>query len=962
MKDSQVEFGPFSLGGEPVRLRRGSYPVKLRPMSLQVLRYLAERPGQFVAKDELLDRVWTGRVISDSGLRLCVGEIRAALDDDAKHPRYLETVVGKGYRFLEGAGGKVPNPDSTRQMVGRDAELRRLDDLCQSAVAGHTQFVLLAGEPGIGKTTLLNSFLEHVSESHDVQVIQGQCIIHYGKQEAYGPMLEAIASFYRDHNDTGFIKDMERHAPAWLLHLPDMLDAMLFERVKGMAEGTVPERMMREFCQLVTALAGKRPLIIVVEDLHWADVSTVDLLASLAEHGDLPLMILGTYRPADAVIYSQSLRNTVMELKGRGLCQELLLEVLTEADLASYLASRLNGEVSQDLTAELYPRTGGNPLFMVKLVEELIRTQSLVCHEGLWSFGNEVGTMEIDIPESLQALILRHLEALPQAHMEVLEVASVVGMEFSAAAIADALAKTIEEIENECEKLTADSQFIAPGSFLTWPDGTLTGCYRFQHHLYLEVIYRQIAEARRVRIHRKVGQRLEAGYGERAPEIATSLAVHFDLGNDPERVIRYRRMSAEQALGRYAYATAIDELRSVLDKLEQMPETVERKQRQVECLNLLGSTLTTLQGLSSPEAEKVFGRALKICDTLPESENKFNALWNFAAIHMARGETGKSLTLSEQAAELAKDLDNPDLGLLTDAVLARQFTVMGDFVNASKHSARVLAQPDSSRLSRLAQDYGQGDPLQFCAGVDVLTSWVLGFPQRARARERKVCEMMAKLNNPHSLSISLFYCAIASQLRRDSRATQQYADELIELSNRHELQFYLPLAMALKGWATVRQTPGVGSLEMIENGLALYRQAEVKVFISYCLGLLAEAQCELGQIREAQASVTEALSIVAQSQAGWYEIQLYRLQGELLLQLGADWQDAEQSFLQSLEIARNRQALMLELHTAVSLSRLWIEQGKAMKVPELLQPIIARFDEDCDDGDLGQARKLVAVN
>ncbi|NCF38020.1 MAG: hypothetical protein GWP56_16855 [Gammaproteobacteria bacterium] len=222
--------------------------------------------------------------------------------------------------------------------------------------------------------------------------------------------------------------------------------------------------------------------------------------------------------------------------------------------------------------------------------------------------------------------------------------------------------------------------------------------------------------------------------------------------------------------------------------------------------------------------------------------------------------------------------------------------------------------------------------------------------------------MMAKLNNPHSLSISLAYCAVASQLRRDSRATQQYANELIELSNRHELQFYLPLAMALKGWATVNQSPSVGNLEMIENGLALYRQAKVKILIPYCLGLLAEAQYELGRIREAQASVTEALSIVTQSQVGWNEIQLYRLQGELLLQLGADWQDAEQSFLQSLEIARNRQALMLELNSAISLSRLWIEQGRKMEVPALLQPIIARFDEDSDDSDLDQARKLVAVN
>jgi hypothetical protein len=205
-------------------------------MSLQVLRYLSERPGQFVSKDELLDRVWTGRVISDSGLRLCVREIRAALDDDAKNPHYLETVVGKGYRFLEGAGGKAPYPDSTGPIVGRDAELSRLDDLYQRALAGHTQFVLLAGEAGIGKTTLLNSFLDRISKGHDAHMIQGQCVVHYGKQEAYAPVLEAISSFYRDHTDTRFIKNMERHAPGWLLQLPEMLDAMLFERVERMTE------------------------------------------------------------------------------------------------------------------------------------------------------------------------------------------------------------------------------------------------------------------------------------------------------------------------------------------------------------------------------------------------------------------------------------------------------------------------------------------------------------------------------------------------------------------------------------------------------------------------------------------------------------------------------------------------------------------------------------------------------
>jgi len=226
MQVSQVQFGPFSLGGEPLCLRRGSDLIKLRPMSLQVLRYLSDRPGQFVSKDELLDRVWTGRVISDSGLRLCVGEIRSALGDDAKSPQYLETIVGKGYRFLEGAGGKALYPDTTGPIVGRDADLRRLDDSYRLAIAGRTQFVLLGGEPGIGKTTLVNSFLDLSSRDHGADVIQGQCIVHYGKQEAYGPMLEAIATFWGDKNDTGLSKEFERHAPSWLLQIPEICSSV----------------------------------------------------------------------------------------------------------------------------------------------------------------------------------------------------------------------------------------------------------------------------------------------------------------------------------------------------------------------------------------------------------------------------------------------------------------------------------------------------------------------------------------------------------------------------------------------------------------------------------------------------------------------------------------------------------------------------------------------------------------
>ena len=472
---SYVQFGPFLIEGESGCLMRGPDPVKLRPMSLQFLRYLAERPGQFVSKEELLERVWAGRVISDSGLRLCVREIRAALGDDAKNPRYLETIVGKGYLFLEGEGGKIPLQENSAPIVGRDDDLLYLGEIFQAAIAGSTQFALLAGEPGIGKTTLLETFLDRISSDHDTNVIQGHGVVHYGKQEAYGPMLEAITSYFQDCDDDLLIRTMERHAPAWLLQLPEMLDTMLFERLVRRTEGMAHERMSREFCQLVAALTETKPLVLVVEDLHWADVATIDLLAALAECSDLSLMILATYRPADAVLYSPSLRNTVRELKGRELCRELLLELLTESDLETYLAGRLNGEISPALVAGLHPRTGGNPLFMVSLIEALVRSHSLVCQEGVWSISDPDKLTQGDIPDSLHSLILRSLEAQSSSRVELLEAASVAGHEFTAAALTDALELSIEQVDSECEGLCADGQFIEPGILVTWPDGTLTG-------------------------------------------------------------------------------------------------------------------------------------------------------------------------------------------------------------------------------------------------------------------------------------------------------------------------------------------------------------------------------------------------------------------------------------------------------------------------------------------------------
>jgi predicted ATPase/DNA-binding winged helix-turn-helix (wHTH) protein len=966
MTASEIRFGPFSLEREPARLMRGEDVVKLRPKSLDVLCYLAQRPGQLVGKQELLARVWTGRVITDTGLRICIGEIRAALGDDADAPHYLETMVGQGYRFLQGTGGKAPDPNSTGPIVGREAELRRLDELSQLAAAGHTQLVLLAGEPGIGKTTMVELFLDRISKNHDSHVIQGQCVIHYGQQEAYGPVLEAIATFFRDQNDTGFMKAMERHVPGWLLQLPDMLDATLLERIKRRTEDMAPERMKREFCQLVAVLAEKKPLVMVIEDLHWADVTTIDLLAFLAEHDELPLMILGTYRPADAVIYGRSLRDTVKELRGRGLCQELMLASLTETDLATYLAGRLNGEVSDDLIAGLYPRTGGNPLFMVKLVEELILTQALVCHNGLWCIGNRAGALEIDVPKSLQSLISRYLDAMPPPHKEMLEVASIIGFEFSAAAMTDALGKTIEEIESASANLSANGQFIEPGDLLTWPDGTLTGSFRFQHHLYLEVIYRQMAAARRARIHRKVGKRLEKAWGGDSREIAATLAEHFERGRDPVNAARYQRMAGEVALGLQAYPEAAHHLQAALeafDRASSRPadgDPDDRVRWELEVCTALGTTLAATHGYSATEVTRINSRARSLIERIDDPAIQFPTLFNLWLRSTGAADHAESTNLVTRMSELAAGTENDELAMMYSSASARTQFYLGDLAGCAEHMRRILTPYDPRRLADMHRRYGVVEHAVACLGVNAWLLWLQGYPDQALAQTREARKLAERLDGPYYDAVAGYLALPTLQFCGDTAQLDRRASDLKRLCAEQGYALWLAWATCFEGWVAGARGNLDEGIALMERGVEAFRGTGACAHLPHLLALLAELCLRAGRIEAASERLAEARAQAESSGERYWEAELRRLQGEVLLAAAGDGDRsdrAEDCFHRALEVAGRQGATSLELRSALSLSRL----GSSPDAHRLLSEVVGRFTESHDTADLRAAQTQLSL-
>ena len=344
-------------------------------------------------------------------LRGCIHAIRVALADTADTPQYLETVGRLGYQFRLGG---PPRAGGRRMRAPWWADRVRWNG-CASAGCGPgraRQCSLLSGEAGIGKTTVVDLFMASLAAQPEVWVGRGQCVETYGEGEPYLPMLEALGQLGQSPHREALRSVLQRYAPTWLGHLPALLGDSARERLQQQFSGVTPGRMLRELAEALEALARTTPLVLVLEDLHWSDVSTVNLLTYLAQRRDAArILLLGTYRPADVVVQAHPLRGMLQELRGRGVCDELALELLLPDEVEAYITARLGGEVTAELAALLYQQTEGNALFLVNLLEHLVE-QGVVKQEGAqWTLRSPLRVVP-SLPEAPQLLITKRFERL----------------------------------------------------------------------------------------------------------------------------------------------------------------------------------------------------------------------------------------------------------------------------------------------------------------------------------------------------------------------------------------------------------------------------------------------------------------------------------------------------------------------------------------------------------------------
>lgn len=999
-----LSFPPFQFDVASGRVWHGTHQYRLKPQAAAVLLYLVEHSGQTVSKEELFTALWPGVTVSPGVLRTCLWEIRQALRDRQRKPRFIETIPRRGYRFIGAVrrpASEVRRPQSPApntqhiapNFVGRETELRYLHERLEKALSGERQVVFVSGEPGIGKTTLVQAFLSHVATTDGLRVAQGQCLEHFGVGEAYLPILEALGRLCRQSGGKQLRTILRQYAPSWLAHLPALVSRAAFDRLQREVQGVTRARMLREMAEALEVLTSETRLVLVLEDLHWSDPSTLDLVSFLARrHERAHLLVIGAYRPADILGNGHPLRTVIQELSAHGHCAELPVASLSEAAVGGYLTARFASsptpaEEAQDeppvpaalheLTRVIHRRTEGNPLFLVNMVDYLLACGAIARIDGRWTFLRAVDGVRQGVPQSIQQMIERQLDRLNPADQRLLEVASVAGVNFSAAVVAAATGSTVEEIEEQCTSLVRRALFLQCIGAEEWPDGLVSARYNFLHALYQQVLYQRISTGRLVRLHRQIGERIEQAHGERARERAAELATHFERGREYRRVVHYLRQAGENAARRTAHTEAINLLSKGIDLLQRLPPTPEGTRQKIRLHLAMGTPLIALKGYAAAEAEHIFTQARELCEQIQDPRLLFHALLGLGAVYHNRAAFHMVLTLAEQLQRLAHTIQEPTYQLWAHVLSGQVLCQTGQFILAQEHFTQGIALYDTPKHNPSASDAVQ-DPGVHCLSSLAEVLWLCGYPDQALRRCHEALTLTRRLSHPHSRVVALASAALLHTWLGKQVVAQELAEELTALARDQGFPQWLAVGTLRQERALVEQGLTAG-VEQIQQGLAAFQATGARLALPGFFCELAWAQGKAGRVEEGLALLAAALVEIESTKERLHEAEVYWLKGQLTLQKSGVRSpksgvpntqypvpstqaeaEAEVCFLKALKIARRQHAKSLELRAVISLSRLWQRQGKKKQAHQKLAKLYGWFSEGFETADLQEAKALLA--
>jgi DNA-binding winged helix-turn-helix (wHTH) protein/tetratricopeptide (TPR) repeat protein len=958
---SELRFGAFRLDLQCQRLWRDGDAIDLRPKAWQALVELARRPGALVSSDTLFDALWPQQAVGPKVLTNLIGELRRALGDDQDPPAYIQTVYRRGYRFVAdvqlpppvGAGlGLAPVGASAPQLVGRHAERARFQALRAAAASGQRQLVLIGGEPGVGKSALVEA--EAAAAAADGwQVGRGACIEQSGEREAFGALLALIGGLATGPEGGTVTAALRRFAPCWLAQMPWLTSEDEAQSLRASLAGVGTGRMLREGCVLFEALAAQAPLLLVLEDLHWADTATVDLLSFLAQaRGPSRLMLVASLQPVAAALAGHPIDALSRRMVAHGLLTSLNLPPLDEAETLDFIARRFgDAALAQRLAPQIGALAGGNPLYLGALLDHLIDRGELVAdtaRPGGWRLRHG-GLGPLLLPAHLRALLEDRFARLGADDRRMLEAASTIGVQFALPLLAAALDEPALALEQRFARLERQGLFLKALPAQPWPDGSSASAYAFSHDIYRRALYEGIAPGQRRHWHLGVAHAFEQAWASRVHEVVGPLAFAYAHAGDPDATARVLQMAAEVASARFAHDEACEALEAALAQLAQLPETPQRVQQALTLWLLLYSVALMSRGVGNALSARALASAQACASRAGSAFGQLRVQMAACLSDVLLGQPQRAQSLARQFVPVAHRDFAPWVAM-AEVYASIAELALGNLATALSGAERALAQPVELRapvfldMHTLAQQQ-RARTLLHAGQLDAAAQTLQLIEARARAGAV-----------PSDLQQNLYWLADSWRwLGRIDRAAQLF-DEALDLAERNAQTNYV---LASQFGRQLLRPPAGRDLALMQQLWQQVQASGARWGELTMLCALAETELAQGQPQRARVSIDLALQ----------RLDTYPLLAPLAHLAEAEWRAAtaaapaevEAAYAQLRDATLPRGLRLQALRAAHSLAQWRASQGQHTQARVVLDEALADFAAEADWPTLQAARHLRAT-
>jgi TOMM system kinase/cyclase fusion protein len=840
---------------------------------------------------------------------------------------------------------------SLTPLVGREQEAALLLARWAQVKDGFGQVVLLSGEAGIGKSRLVQVLQEHVASEPPAWLTPCQCSPYYRNTALY-PMIDLLERvalhFEREESSQHKLSKLEGFLVQYGLPLAETvpLFAALLSLPLGAdyapLTGSPAQQKQQTLHALLTMLlriAAQQPVLFVMEDLHWVDPTTLELLSLLVDQGPTArILVLLTFRPDFPLPWT-----------GRSHLTQMALHRLPRQQVAEMTDRVAHGKaLPPEVVEQIVAKTDGVPLFVEELTKMVLESGLLQEREGRYELTGPLPPLAI--PTTLHDSLMARLDRLATVK-SLAQLGATLGRAFSYALLQAVSPWDEDTVRRGLSQLVAAEFLYQQG---LPPQAT----YRFKHALIQDAAYQSLLRSTRQQYHQLIAQVLEAQFPETATTQPELLAQHYTEAGLNAQAIPYWQQAGQRANQRSAHAEAMAYLGTGLELLKSLPDTPERAQQELGLQVALGPALMAARGFAAPEVLHAYARARELCQQVGETTEIFPVLWGLWRFYFVRAEHQTARELAEQCLNLAQRVQDPALLLVAHHAVGGTACFLGEVALARAHLEQGLALYDPQEHHMLAFRYGHDFKI-WCLSYVAWPLWLLGYPDQALTRSKEAITLAQELSHPISLAAALAYAAWLHHARRDAAAAQECAETAIMLSNERGFVQYMAIGRPLRGWALAMQEQGEEGIAQLHQGLAAVRAVGSGLDWPRFLLLLAEAYGSMRQPEAGLSAVTEALATVHKTEERWWEAELHRLQGELLALSAEKRSEAESCFHQALTVARHQQAKSLELRAAMSLARLWQGQGKCQEAHDLLAPVYGWFTEGFDTADLQEAKALL---